>query len=366
MSSTSFASVVVAVATTCLATLGDREPVAILRDFDAVSYPSFSDGSDPESIARFTKTIDEAAKRQEELALELLAAAPAHPRLAEVMERRWALLVNVGGETARVLEESEPFVAREAPAASRSTELRRVAFAARAHAAVEARDLEFARRRELVEAALAANPTDELAAESLLQLVTRCSADPALQREALARLVRDFGTSEALGRELTRFQRLLERIGTKVDFGRGDVARAIDESASSGGTRRPCVVASFPSPDATLEAQETAAAKQLHERFAARGLELVLVHALFDGDTEEERRARIAKLGLPGRAAFERWSPDDPGVATRVFDVNASPFAALIDAEGRLVAVSFRLESLAPQVEALLGRASARPRKRAI
>jgi len=34
-----------------------RSASAIVAEFDGVSYPSMSEGSDPESVARFTKAI---------------------------------------------------------------------------------------------------------------------------------------------------------------------------------------------------------------------------------------------------------------------------------------------------------------------
>src|SRR5262249_35861771 len=142
-----------------------RPASAIVADYDGVSYASMSDGSDPESPARFAKAIEDAAHRQEKCALELLEAHPGHARVPELMKMRWQLLVNVDHDFARVRRETERFVADDRGDAR----LVPLAHVARAWACVDDESQPAETRVADLERAVKVAPDDFLARSALLE-----------------------------------------------------------------------------------------------------------------------------------------------------------------------------------------------------
>jgi hypothetical protein len=333
---------------------GDRPAAAILRDYDAVSYPSFSDGSDPESIARFRRAIDDASHHQEALALELLAAHPRHERVPELLRRRWQLLVNVDHDFARVHDETTRLVR-----AASDERLVPVARAVGAWACVDDERLPFERRRAEVEGALEVAPSDELVQSAYVDLARRHSCDVAFQRQAVARILeldregrgaRDFAGS--LGRTLDRVGRTAD--AELVDAPTG---RAFTLASLRG---HPVLITFFPLPDSDQEGDEAATLRRFAAAFAPRDLEIVSVHATFGDGDEAGRRAALAKLELPGRRHLDT-RPFDATLEKELAGATEVPLSLLLDAQGRLVALTFRTAALEPALARLPMAAKRRP-----
>ncbi len=328
-----------------------RPAAQILREYDSVGYPSMSDGADPESVARFRKQIEDAAARQEELAVELLRSHPSHSRVPEVMTCRWTLLCTVSHDGRRVLEETAPCLSKKAT----SVALRKAASAARGRAALET-DLPFEERRRLVEDAIAAAPDDESVGVCLTGLARYHTADSKVQRELVERFGSELEAREWTGPEVRRLRRLLALVGQSIDVG-------FPESASrgSGGlpdsTRalrgRPLLLHFASLPGADAFDREIAAIRALRERFGPDGLQIVSIHELMQDETLEGLLARLAALGFTGPQYVDAGGFDRSLLAT-TFHQNETPLAVLLDPEGRLTAFCFRLEPLEPLLERLL------------
>jgi hypothetical protein len=359
-----------------------RPAAEIVREWEEVSYPSMSEGSDPESIARFTKQIEEAAAKQEALALELLRSNPRHARVPELMTRRWTLLCTVSHDGRRVLEETGPYVgspdatsprrARNAKAAA-SGELRTAAAAARARAALEC-DLSFAEQRALIEQALAAAPGEESPGFCLTELLKYRTADPAVQRELLERFEKELADREWAGDAIRKLRGLVDRIGREVTIefpdsgerGVGGLPRSTDELRG-----KPLLLhfASVPGADTFLD--DAKAIARLRENFGARGLSIVSIHELVNGDSVAELQARLAESGYAGPQYVDP-EPFGRNLMARSFAQSEMGLLALLDEEGRLQAFCFRIAPLEPLLERLLRPSGPSappakpPRKRAI
>jgi hypothetical protein len=290
----------------------------ILREYDAVVYPSFSEGSDPASLARFQKQIEEAAAQQERLALELARAQPDHARVAELMLRRWTLLCTVAHDAKRVLDETvEPMKA------SASAALRTAASAARARAALCA-DLPFADRRRLIDASLAAAPADVSIAFCLIELARSHVADPRVQREIADRLERDFARSECVAAEVKRLRTLLDFVGRELDV----------RCAAPDRGGRPLLLQFESYPGADGFEREAATLRDWRDRFGARGVAVASLPAASNEPAHEELRAKLGQ--------------------------NRTTFTLLLDRDGRLAAFCDEMAPIEAEVERLI----ARPRTR--
>lgn len=331
----------------------DRTAGEILRDFDSVHYPSFSDGSDPESVARFEQAIRDAAQRQQALALELATAHRAHARVAEVLRLRWTLFCTVQADGERVLRETDEWLARRP-----DLQLARAAAATRALAALTIPSLPFDERRAIVEASRAAAPEEKLVIETLLELALEHAPDPAVQRELAAEAAALPGTEPYRG-EIRLVERLVAQVGRPLvlDFD-GPAADATADAPRS--TRdlhgKPCLLRSrYFAGDwiGDEERAQGAAFEQLRAAFPAEALPcLTLVTAYDDAPAagmlaQMERRRCEAPLWIE-RATFER------SLLRTALGVDREGLNVLLDSDGVVRAWSFRLEPLRPHVEQLL------------
>jgi hypothetical protein len=326
-----------------------RSASVILADYDGVSYPSMSDGSDPESIARFSKAIEDAAHRQEACALELLESHPKHERVPELLKMRWQLLVNVDHDFTRVRRETERFVGDDGGDASgakrRDARLVPLAHVARAWACVEDESLPAATRVADLERAVRVAPEDFLARVALLDYAKTKCCDPAFQREVATRVAKLDAASHAEGDDARKLLKLLDRVGQAWP------GTALDVGALHG---HPVVVSFFPSPWSDREPREAAALVALAKEFGSDdgGLEFVVVHTLYSQDDEADRRKHVDALRLPGRCVFETRDVS-PGVMERTLGAEIPNFVLLLDRDGRLVALSGEAKSLRPALAKL-------------
>jgi hypothetical protein len=187
-----------------------RPAAELLREYDSVRYPSFSDGSDPESVAKFEREIRDAATRQQRLALELAESHPDHERTDDVLGSRWTLLCTVNRDGGRVLQETEEWV-RRLP----RPEIAKAAAGARSIAAITIPELEFSRRREVVLAALETAPDSVQVGVVLTELAWRFTADPVAQVELAALAREHFAGDDDVSHGLVLVERLAARVGSR-------------------------------------------------------------------------------------------------------------------------------------------------------
>lgn len=318
-----------------------RPAAAILADFDGVVYPSMSEGSDPESLARFRKTIDDASHRQEVLAQELFESHHDHARVPELLRMRWQLLVNVDRDFQRVRKETASLAgdARLAPLAA----------ALRAWACVDDESLPFATRVQDVEAALEQAPADFLPQAALLELARRKSCDAELQRKAAERIAALDAGDDGVGADARRLAKLVGKVGERIDAGFQD-DRTHQPFRLADLRGHPVVVSFLPSPWSEQEPVEAAELKRLSEEFGARGLELVVVHELYSQDDVADRRRHASDLALPGRVQFDVASPDD-SLKRRLLGVEVPVVSLLLDRDGRLAALCVEAAPLHEAIE---------------
>jgi len=331
-----------------------RAASAIVAEFDGVSYPSMSEGSDPESVARFTKAIEKAAHRQEACALELLESHPGHARVPELLRMRWQLLVNVDHDFAKVRRETERFVGDAGGGASGATKrdarLVPLAHVLRAWACVEDDALPAATRVADLEAAVKVAPEDFLARAALLEFAQKKSCDPAFQRDVAKRIAALDASQGAEGDDARRLQKLLGKIGQPWPNEAADATEPPLALAALHG--HPVVVSFFPTPYFEREPQEAADLISLAKEFGGDGLEFVVVHAIFSQDDTADRKKYVASLALPGRSHLEVREFGSTYL-DRTLGAEVPMLACLIDRDGKLVALSFQAKSLRPAVAQL-------------
>ncbi len=322
-----------------------RSASAIVAEFDGVSYPSMSEGSDPESVARFTKAIEEAAHRQEACALELLESHPGHARVPELLRMRWQLLVNVDHDYSRVRRETEPFVTK-----AKDARLVPLAHVLRAWACVEDDALPAATRVADLESAVKVAPEDFLARVALLEFAQKKSCDPEFQRDVARRIAALDASQGAEGDDARRLQKLLAKIGQPWPNAAADATEPPLALAALHG--HPVVVSFFPTPYFEREPQEAADLISLAKEFGGDRLEIAVVHALYSQDDVADRKKHVASLGLPGRSHLEVREFGSTYL-DRTLGFEVPVLACLIDRDGKLVALSFQVKSLRPAVARL-------------
>lgn len=340
----------------------DRPAAAIVRDFDAVQYPSMSDGSDAASIAKFERAIRAAAERQQALALELATDHRGHPRVAELMQQRWTLFTTVQKECDVVLRETAEWLARK-PDAS----LVAAAAAARALAAVTVAGLAFEQRRALVAESLAAAPNEPTIGYVMLELARDHTADPAVQRELAATTRERFAGHEYVEHDLALVEQLGARVGQPLalKFAGADGDRSPDAPRALAEWRgRPCLVDSrgwTPGWLGDARKAEIAAFTRLRKEQPAAQLPLLTLLEVHDGSPAADCLAEALAQGDESlwidRADFEQT------LLRRELRLNRDGVWLLLDAEGRLRAWSWRIEALAPEI-AKLAAPPAPPKKR--
>lgn len=338
----------------------DQRPVAVIvREFDAVHYPGMSEGSDPESLAKFEQEIRAAAERQQALALELATDHPEHARVAELLRTRWTLFSTVQADGEMVLRETDAWLARQPDA-----EIVKAAAATRALAAVTVPSFDFARRRAIVEAELARGAAETLVGDALMQLAFRFTADPALQQELATVARREFANDEYVADHLTMVEQLLARVGKPLElrFEGVDADRTPDAPTQLSAWRgKPCLIhLRFWTPGWLGDEQKAAdaALAALRTRWSAAALPALTVATLYDATDaksviEEARSGGAAPLWID-RATFEH------SIARDQLGLSREGAWLLVGADGVLRAWSWNLPALVEQLDRLLA-----PKRRA-
>lgn len=194
-----------------------RSAETIVREYERVSLPSFSDGSDPESVAKFKAEIAAGSHKKSALAWELYELDPDHAALPDMLWTRWCTTTNVDEEPVKTIEDASAFLEREMRPA-----LRREAIFAIAFAALEIDGLERRLKANWAQRAAKAAPRDERAAYCLLELAQLHTGDPAEVRRLAEQVKSMFAESSDAANEANSVLRRLERVGQPLALA-GDV-----------------------------------------------------------------------------------------------------------------------------------------------
>ncbi len=337
-----------------------RSAAAILRKYDAVRYPSMSDGNDAESLARFERQVLDAATRQQALALELATGHPEHERVDDVLGSRWTLFCTVNADGERVLSETDEWT-KQLP----RTDVAVAAAGARALAAITIEGLDFARRRELAEAALAVAPSATQVGVALTELAWKFTADPAQQCELLALVQERFAQDEDVLHGLKLVERLVARVGQPLtlDFTGVDGDRTEGAPKSLAEWRgRPCLVnARMFTPGWVGEHEKQAQVHfaALRSRWPARVLPALGFATVFDDAAAAEVFRQVSPTGDPvfwiDRATWES------SILSQQLKISQEGVWMLVDAAGVLRAWSWSLAELGKQADRLLA-----PKRRSV
>ena len=338
-----------------------RDAAAVLCDFDAVSYPSMSSGSDPEALAKFEAEIRAAAERQQALAQELLLLEPRHERTAEVMRTRWTLFCTVQKDAERVLEETA------ALDTGATKELRRAAAGVRALAAATVWRAAIAARVRIVREALEAAPGDDYVGTALVHLAMKETASIEQQREILAILETSFAANEAVAGDMKTIKRLNAAVGKPFTLAFPKAAThgdgAVPESTEAWVDRAVLLFFDFEKGDYISESDRD----QVHtwERFAkleaAERVRVLTIVECQEKTAAKDVFANARKRSL--KSALYADSADfETSILRRNFRVARSNLAILVEKGGRLAAWTFRPETLFAEFDRL----SAAPKKRRI
>ncbi|MFY9341429.1 MAG: hypothetical protein WAT39_02990 [Planctomycetota bacterium] len=187
-----------------------RTAAQILRDFDRVAMPSFSDGSDSESVKRFKAAIEKGCRQKAEFAAELQRKHPDHERLPEVLSIRWAGMTNALGMADDVAKE----LATLLQADKLRADVKREAVQARARAMLVSKSFDNLARLDAVSAVLEDREGDDgHAASLLLDFVEDHVVDPETQRTLLGIAIDRWPDDPYGGRPAKRWLALVDRIG---------------------------------------------------------------------------------------------------------------------------------------------------------
>jgi len=305
----------------CLGGGGRRPAEEIVREFNTVKYPGFT-----EDISReeFQKLAAPAAERQCRLALELYESHPDHQDVSRLMAARWTLTVNSLQRPRRTIEETEKILA------GGPKRLRAVAATRRAYAGLADPQTPVEERFRYVREALAEAPKDAHWGTKLLYaLAFENSSRPAKQRELYELAVDRFG--EPATRTMGSSMRLLDRIGRRVELAFEDVRTGKPMTLRKG---RPTVVFVW-SP--TAECRD-----DIEVLRRARGVDVRCVY--FGGSSRESAKERAAEHGVEWplfvdeREFSEQWAWK--------FGVRFGRTFLLLDGDQRLRAVTHRAAPL--------------------
>lgn len=217
----------------------DARPVAeILRDFQSVHFPAFSGGSDPEAVAAFRRAVEDAARRQCALALELFEAHPAHAAVPELLGKRWALTVNTFHEPARVLEETARVLDGEP-----RDELRVAALHGGAWAALQSGgDLSARTKLDHVQRVFEADPDNSRCGHYFVELLQTEAIEPDAMRALAGSVVARWPDDPWAARPAQALVKQLDKIGAPLPV---DLDELLGADAGAGHTV--VVFWSFPS-----------------------------------------------------------------------------------------------------------------------
>jgi hypothetical protein len=278
------------VAATLLAALaagGERSAAEIVAEFRGIRIP-WGFGMTEEE---YDALVRERSWRQCALALELQARFPDHEAVPELMRTRWALLLNVFEDPARVLAET-----KEAP-----ERLQVEAAFARAHATLESPEATPQEKLRSVREAVRKSPRDqEWVAFLLVEFARAHVASPEKQRELCEKVVKECPKAD---RDARDHLKALERVGQVLDVPIADADFTI--------------VHFFGTYDARLR-------KDIQELLVAKA---GVVGVLLVDNDDERARAQALKVPWPVHVMPDAWS---------------GPGFVLVDRERRIKAMASR------------------------
>jgi hypothetical protein len=292
----------------------DREAADLVREFDSIRIPWGLDVPEEE----YEALVRERCGRQCEIAQEVCARFPDHPRAPKLAAARWTLLLTVFDDPARVLAETA-----DAP-----PRLRREATFARAHATLESAEATIGEKLRRVREVTDGDAREDVAF-LLLELAKNHVPGPAKQREILEKVAGAWPGTEA--ERAARAQlRGLANVGTRFDLDLGEPILG----AKGGDAERTIV-----------HIWSTWATRDRKDLAALRRIGGVRVWSVVAGEGEEPvARARRLVGDVPGNwAVFVRA---DDGWWDRM-GLDGWPAFLLLDREGKVLAVTGRPEPLA-------------------
>jgi hypothetical protein len=304
-----------------LAPAGRRPASRILAEHDAVKLPGGF--LDDEQV----KELERACRRRCALDQELLVAWPDHARAPALAGERWAYLENTFGEHDAVLEETARVLS-----GSPSRALAGRARYARAWSALGSPRIEVAECLRLVDEARAAGVNEEYVATMLLRAAQERTADPELQRKLCARIADDLPRAVVMKKEAQEWESVLAHVGRPLELDFVDPATGRDASLARW-SGHPVLVHVRRASD--WKPLPESALVELEQRWS--GLSLVAVQVVIgvpDSPAARPDHRIVAPL-------------DDPRTSWEArFGIRKTPAFLLIDANGRVAAVSQRLDGI--------------------
>lgn len=319
-----------------------RAAEVILAEFEAVTMPTWCEGTDPEERARFVRAIHKGCARKASLALELHASWPDHERVPELMRTRWLLMSNGLALHAAVDREVTSFLGAR-PA------LRRAALWSRAQARLELAEFATDEKLAAIEAAIREDPLDEAGAFYLVELVTHHVSDVQVARSLCDRIVTRYGEDGESSRAALAIRRSLGRVGKPLPFRLPELESGVMRSDEDY-RGKPLLVFAWSGPDPTWTRELFDEVQALREEYAAHGLALVGVARPYQESGPEVLREKLPSLVLDWPVLLDQEEP-------RVLRSHGSRVACLfvLDGDGVLRAVGANRKVIEPALRRSLG-----------
>lgn len=325
----------------------ERSAREIIRDFDAVRMPSFSDGNSPEAVAKFERAINDGCRKQAVLALELYRAHPDHPRVPRMMATRWAGMTNALGDGTDVLRETAALLESDI-----DDGLRAEALSARARACVVVPGIEWKTKLAAVDAAVKATPDDERSGAMLMDLAKYHCSDPGWMAETCARVIEHWPDNPWAAAPAKGLAAKLRKIGSEfeLDFVELFSGKRVTTASLRG---RPVLLQiytlGFASGASLGEIDRIRALRKRHgERLAVIGL----YNWKHDGGPEA-LRAKLRESGIDWPHAYDESKFDKPWSGP--WKTSETPLYYLLDDEGVVRRVSHRVVNLEKAIENFAG-----------
>lgn len=190
----------------------------ILREFDRLSFPSMSRDASPEGAARFRAEVREIARRKCELANDLFELDPDNARMADLIGKRWALMINSLQLPADVLTEADAFLKNEAL----RDDLRREALLARTRGLL-ATDAAPPACLRAIQALLEVDPKSTGAGLAIMELLRTRDIPPQACRELVTQVQKSWPDDKWISADAKGFAGQLDRIGKPLDLAFDDI-----------------------------------------------------------------------------------------------------------------------------------------------
>ncbi len=304
-----------------------RTAAEILRDFDQLSFPSMSRDATPAGAAKFRAEIREIARRKCELAFDLFELDPDNARLADLLGKRWALMINSLEQPADVLTEADSFLKKDELRA----DVRCEALLARTRGLL-ATDAAAPTCLRAIQALLAADPRSQGAGLAIMDLLRTRNIPPHASRELVEQVAKSWPDDKWISTDAKGFAQQLDRIGKPLDLVFDDILGSGE--VRSAASTRPHTLAIYWSTQMPVEFDDVKA-----DVVARHGLRTIGVITFRHKDGVEAVKEQLRSRGIDWPHCYDAAKIGNPFESS--YRTPRTPFYYLLDDKGVVVRFAY-------------------------